>query len=132
VGFCCKIAGQIKHELTMAGLTLVRSIGENCLKGVQEALRAGANPDTRVEGLKNVIHLACDAEVGNVAIVRELLNFRADPNDEQYHFRDTPLHRASLWGHAAIVQELIDRKADIGARNDDGETPLGVPSAGDA
>src|SRR5579872_6580924 len=72
---------------------LVRSVGENCLKGVQEALNAKADPDTSIEGRDNVIHLACNGEVGNVAIVRELLRFRADPNARTY-WGDAPLHRA--------------------------------------
>jgi ankyrin repeat protein len=123
------------QESTMASLTvgasprpdlrLEESIGKNDIQGVRDALQAGADPNTWVdEGRRNVLHLVCDEKVQQVEAVKELLHHRADPNAEQYHFRDTPLHRASLRGHADIVKELISSRAHVNKINAEGNTPL--------
>ncbi len=36
----------------------------------------------------------------------------------------TPLHLAAAWGHDAVVELLLARRADLGARTTAGLTPL--------
>jgi ankyrin repeat protein len=43
----------------------------------------------------------------------------------------TPLHDAALGGHASIVGVLLEKGAEINARDDSGETPLYQAAAWD-
>jgi len=38
----------------------------------------------------------------------------------------TPLHYAAQRGHLSVVEYLVNQKADINAKDIQGETPLGV------
>jgi ankyrin repeat protein len=55
---------------------------------------------------------------------RELLTGTGGDN------RSTALHAASFTGHLDVVQRLIDKGADLSARNDAQSTPLHVAAAG--
>jgi ankyrin repeat protein len=59
---------------------------------------------------------------GDVASTRLLLDSRADPDIRDANLR-TPLHLAMRADHEGVVQELLDRRADVNAQLD-GWTPL--------
>lgn len=57
--------------------------------------------------------------------VRDLLRDDGESINEADHF-GTPVHEASLWGHAAIVQMLLDHGADPELRNVHGDSALEI------
>lgn len=92
------------------------------LDKVREALQNGANPNGYI-GVESIVHRAC--VTGNIDIVRELLNNRAELNNRSLRGDYTPLHRACWHGHTAVVAELIIRGAQVNIRTSDGwKTPL--------
>ena len=73
--------------------------------------------------------LALASQLGQVEIVRLLLDAGEDPNrynPEGNHGHSTPLHQAALAGHEAVVRLLVERGARLDIRDTiyDG-TPLG-------
>jgi hypothetical protein len=60
-----------------------------------------------------------------------LLDAGADPNRVHPLF-GTPVHAATGAGEVELLQLLIDRGGDVGARNAQGQTPLHVLAAGRA
>ncbi|RDW59137.1 hypothetical protein BP5796_12061 [Coleophoma crateriformis] len=88
---------------------------------VQELLRCGADPDVAVEFLGHVLFTAC--KEGHSEIVKLLVKVHGcDPNMKGM-FKDhgswatvgfeTPLHMATVKGHALVVQTLLENGADI-------------------
>lgn len=70
------------------------------------------------------LYLSCYK--GHEAIVRELVNASPPPNVSQPTADGTtPLHAASLCGYAEIVRMLLDKGAEVNARNHGFHTPLG-------
>lgn len=67
---------------------------------------------------------------GQLSQVRKLLDQGADPNEvyttghEIYDDGMTHLMNASMWGHIEIIEELVNRGADLDARNRNGNTAL--------
>jgi len=63
-------------------------------------------------------------ERGHAQVVRRLIDAgaRLDYCDDQSSM--TLLHLAAIYGHRSIVQSLLDKNADIGARDKLGRTPL--------
>ncbi|PSS00996.1 hypothetical protein BD289DRAFT_423157 [Coniella lustricola] len=95
-------------------------------------LDAGADVHPRKE--KDVSPLCKAAETGNLAIVKQLLEYKADPNWRQPKSGHTALCSAALRGHTAVVKALLDAGADPDGSRDkadsnkigasDGRTPL--------
>lgn len=101
---------------------LKNSIKKGDLKGVKNSLENGANPNLFI-GKKSVLNVAC--EIGNLSIVRALLDKGANVNSQSGLWNNTPLHRACVFGYEPIVKELIYRKAKVDVRNDNcWHTPL--------
>ena len=67
------------------------------------------------------LHLA--AAVGDVNLVKELLEKGANPNAKD-RFNQTPLHFAARHGHVEVVKLLLEYKADPNAKDKDSVTPL--------
>jgi cytohesin len=67
---------------------------------------------------------------GDVNKVREALDAGANPNSPS--FDGTMLHTAARKGDAQIVSLLVSRRADVSAKNRDGETPLHSATTGAA
>jgi ankyrin repeat protein len=63
-------------------------------------------------------------EVATVVSVVELLLANGAAVDIQGSKVGMPIHVAALTGQKALVQMLIDKRADANARSDDGQTPL--------
>jgi ankyrin repeat protein len=66
------------------------------------------------------IHKA--AEDGNIEAVKQHLAAGRDVNAKRYGW--TPLHIAVFKGHKEIAELLIDKDADVNAKNWEGGTPL--------
>jgi len=56
--------------------------------------------------------------------VKDFLANGADVNAPQVGDFTTPLHDAALNGHKEVAELLIEKGADVNAKNNDGETPL--------
>ena len=97
---------------------LLKAAYEGDFKGVQDALRRGANIDARRNNDENSLHLA--AMKGHIGIVRELLDHKVDPNVQSNNNKWTPLHWACMvylndahWTRIAVVMELLERGANV-------------------
>jgi len=89
---------------------------------VSELIRRGLSVETK--GCNGGTALHCAAMVGALPVVLCLLDeHRADPHavdDDKW----SALHHAALYGHEAVVVELIRRGCAVDAADNDGETPL--------
>ena len=91
---------------------------------VLELLKKGANVHltTRLHG-HNPLHIACKA--GNSKCVKLLLDVGgARPNDADEYDGFTPLHHAVFHGHKDIATALLQRGANVFARDKHGHSPV--------
>ena len=98
---------------------------------VASLLRRGVDPNVRNRREPNgdggntpLWFAAQGARPGGVPIATALLDAGARV-DEHCEHGTTALHLAASWGHLDVVRFLVDRGADIRARDDDGATALG-------
>ena len=63
------------------------------------------------------------AENGMVQDVAELIKGGADVNQTGFHQR-APLHVAAVNGHGSVVDQLLQARADVNVKDEDGKTPL--------
>ncbi|KAL1891947.1 hypothetical protein Sste5346_007291 [Sporothrix stenoceras] len=101
---------------TNGNLQLVEALLNGSLGGAQAAEVSAANNRGR-----SALHLA--AEANHEAMVRLLLQHKADPNavsDGGW----TPLHNAVQNGHAGVVALLLAEDANVNAELSNGMTPL--------
>ena len=80
---------------------------------IKELLRCEADPSLActVDQMRWApLHHA--SQKGHVAIVRDLLDAKADPNVTQSSTLATPLHFACLQGHEAVARVLVAHGAD--------------------
>ncbi|CAE7515745.1 unnamed protein product [Symbiodinium sp. CCMP2592] len=87
----------------------------------------GANADTELQEMlnddkKGLLHKA--AKAGNAHLVSIFLAFRADVNHRDPKMMRTPLHEAMAQGHERAVWALLCARADLQARDRDGQVPL--------
>ena len=64
------------------------------------------------------------AKDGNIEAVKQHLAKDTDVNAKSGPVGRTPLHEAALRGHKEVVELLIDKVADVNAKNWDGLSPL--------
>jgi len=101
-------------------------LSEACANGsaalVDLILKAGGNPNTPIATGAPPI-MTC-AKTGNVEAVRALLVARADVNATEPSQNQTALMWAAAERHPAVVQALIEAKADLLAHTKSGFTAL--------
>ena len=61
---------------------------------------------------------------GNIEAVKQQLANGTDVNAQNGPVGRTPLHEAALRGHKEVVELVIDKDADVNAKNWEGGTPL--------
>ncbi len=96
------------------------------LKGQTEAmvllLKRGANIEVRNKAGLTPLHAA--AYAGHLDAVKLLVAANANVNDHENFYSMSPLHAAAEEGHADIVAFLLENRADVGATERNGYTPL--------
>ncbi len=100
--------------------------GAGCLAVVERLLRLGTDPDIRDDGGRTPLYCAaneCASEQGP-PIARALVGAGADVNARCGVTRATALHMAARRGHVEIARVLLERGAEIDARDYKGCTPL--------
>ncbi|RDW63668.1 hypothetical protein BP6252_11213 [Coleophoma cylindrospora] len=135
----CRVGNlEFVRRLIKAGADICLHGGEHetCLQAaimggnltvVQELLICGADPNVAVEFLGHVLFTAC--REGHAEIVKLLVELHGcDPNMTG-RFEDhgswatvgfeTPLHMATVKGHALVVQTLLENGADISYEGDE-------------
>ncbi|XP_018424695.1 PREDICTED: BRCA1-associated RING domain protein 1 [Nanorana parkeri] len=91
------------------------------LKGVEELLKNGANPNVKDNAGWTPLHEACNH--GHSVVVELLIQYQALVNTAGYQ-NDTPLHDAAKNGHVAIVKLLLNHGASPNAINIFGLRPV--------
>jgi len=69
------------------------------------------------------------ADLGNQTMAGLLLAAGANPLSETRIGRYTPMHVAAKGGHAAVIRQLVDAKADVNALTTTGASPLHFAAA---
>ncbi|CAE7708352.1 unnamed protein product [Symbiodinium sp. CCMP2456] len=87
----------------------------------------GANADAELQEMlnddkKGLLHQA--AKAGNAHLVSVFLAFRADVNRKDPKKLRTPLHEAMAHGNERAMWALLCARADLQARDQDGQVPL--------
>lgn len=110
------------------GSALLLAVTKGNLPAFKKALQAwtqmknSAELPTHGHGKYTPLFLA--AHRGHLAIVKQLLAHRVDPNTRD-RWNRTPLYGASIRGHVAVVEALLeDEQIKIDACNVDGCTPV--------
>jgi len=91
-------------------------------------LKRGVDAEAKDREGYSALHAA--AQIGNVMLVRQLLehtvSLESRCNGFQYESKDgcTPLHLAVGYGHADVMEILLDKGAEVDSRNTHKQTPL--------
>lgn len=124
-----RVINQATYNFRLTPLWWATRNGHRAL--VELLLQHHADVEVRRDTGEEPLH--CAAQHGHASVARLLLAYRARV-DSTSAAKNTPLHLAAtgftLWGDqdskADIVKLLLDSRADAGARNHDGLTPLEV------
>ncbi len=102
---------------------LILAVAGNDRMLVRNALKNGANPNTYdIQG--NPVLLTA-VQKGDREIVRALLEYYADPNIRSKPKGVTPLMSAVASDNVDIVEELLEKGANVNDRDNDGHSVLG-------
>ena len=101
-----------------------RAAGQDDMQAIEMLVARGADLDAEDEDGDTPLHWASkrDGDFAS-AVVGKLLEAGADPN-ARGSLGATPLHRAAKQGYMQAIEMLIARGADLGAEDQDGDTPL--------
>jgi hypothetical protein len=102
-------------SLKKANESLVHAVLVEDAYGVERALTDGADANSSFKGRVNPMTcLEQAAKVGNLRIIRMLLDHGADPNQRVAEY--TPLHSASAYGQIESIKLLLEHGADPGVK----------------
>lgn len=102
-------------------MQLFEALNDQHFADAERALLAGAKVDYRLVGRPLIFEYI---RHDKLPAVRFLLDHGADIRATTEIGRRTPLHEAALYGHLEITRLLIERGADVNAKNVRGEPPL--------
>lgn len=107
------------------------AVNSGDLKAVEVCLSAGAPCDAKQEDNSTPLHFACAQ--GSVDMVKLMHAMQPERFQAALHTQDvlkmSPLHRAALFDHVAVVQFLVDNGAEINAPDMHDRTPLLLASS---
>ncbi|MDF3047638.1 MAG: poly [ADP-ribose] polymerase tankyrase-like [Candidatus Midichloriaceae bacterium] len=89
---------------------------ENFLEFNPETINIKNSKDSKIINIKDFFPLHLAIMVGNLKIVKLLLDKGADVNAKIDGILDTPLHIATAYSHLEIVELLLERGADVNAK----------------
>ncbi|XP_041358307.1 transient receptor potential cation channel subfamily A member 1-like isoform X2 [Gigantopelta aegis] len=96
------------------------------IKAVEMCLKAGAPVNAQQDDQATPVHFACLQ--GNLDMLHLMYNSQPDKFEKAVHIADscgmTPLHRAALFNHVAVVTYLLEKGADVNAKDCQDRTPL--------
>ncbi|XP_070195077.1 transient receptor potential cation channel subfamily A member 1-like isoform X2 [Littorina saxatilis] len=96
------------------------------IKAVEVCLQAGAPVDTQQDDKSTPVHFA--AAQGNLDMIKLMHSLQEENFMTSLYICDamnmTPLHRAALFNHKAVVEFLLEKGVDINSKDDTGRTPL--------
>lgn len=126
------VEGQLEKDPSLvkeqhAGKTLLHTAaGAGNLRMVSLMLRHGEAVDTLDRGDHTPLYSVANecGKPSGASVARALIAAGADVNASRGVKQCTPLHMAARRGHLGIANALIERGADIEARDSLGETPL--------
>ena len=97
-----------------------------CVNGnaaiIESLLKGGADPNTQLPGGESVLMTA--SRTGKVDAVKALISHGADVKYAEGKRGQTALMWGAAEGNTAVVEELVERGADMHARTKGGLTPL--------
>jgi ankyrin repeat protein len=91
-------------------------------ESIHNMLKCGQDIDTVNSHGETLLHRA--VEHNDAVSVAALLHHGANPNRQNYPFKQTPLHYAAIYDNPTILLALIKAGANVNARDQYGETPL--------
>ena len=108
------ITNDIQTAILRNDMDMFRSILLDVSTDLTRADKFGSTP----------LHMA--VKQGSIEMVRSILEYPVNVNDQGALDDFSPLHYAAQKGFVEIVEMLIDKGADIHSRDNDGNTPLFV------
>jgi len=136
-------AGVNPNTTSLGGLPLRYALQQNQPAAVQALLAAGANPNAQDGNTDSILQEALfmneytsflnrgkplahfsTLSPAQVTIIRQLLKAGANPNDRDRSNGTTPLMIAAAHGNDAIIRLLLQKGAQVNAKNTYGETAL--------
>ncbi|NWT06446.1 ASB10 protein, partial [Mionectes macconnelli] len=107
------------------------ALHEACAAASTECVRlllgSGADPEAVSEDGYRPLHLCKSPD--SIECVRQLLQHGASANSRTEEEKDTALHVAARHGLAEHVQLLLHHRAELEAKNEEGQTPLNAACA---